>query len=84
MALKIRLQRHGSKGRPFYHVVITDSRNARNGRFIERVGHYDPAPNESIIELKTDRMAHWYKVGARPSVCVEGLLKAKKIDLTKI
>ena len=84
MALKIRLQRHGNKGRPFYHVVVTDSRNARNGRFIEKVGHYDPAPALSLIELKADRMAHWYKVGARPSVCVAGLLRAKKIDISKL
>lgn len=84
MALKIRLQRHGNKNRPFYHVVVTDSRNARNGRFIEKLGHYDPAPAQSLIELRADRMAHWYKVGARPSDCVASLLRAKKIDISKL
>ena len=84
MALKIRLQRHGNKNRPFYHVVVTDSRNARNGRFIEKLGHYDPAPAESLIELQADRMAHWYTGGARPRDCVASLLRAKKIDITKM
>jgi len=81
MALKFRLQRFGCKGRPFYHVVVTDSRNARNGRFIERVGHYNPMPELSVVELKTDRMAHWYGVGCRPTDTVNALLKIKKVDL---
>ena len=84
MALKLRLQRHGKKGKPFYHVVVTDSRNARNGRFIEKVGYYTPMTEPSVIELKPDRMAHWYKIGARPSDCVATLLKKKKIDLSAI
>ena len=84
MALKLRLQRFGSKGKPFYQVVVTDSRNARNGRFIENLGFYNPMTEPSVIELKSDRMAHWYKVGARPSDCVANLLKKKKIDITKI
>jgi small subunit ribosomal protein S16 len=79
MALKIRLQRFGKKGKPFYHIVITDSRNARNGRFIERIGHYDPMPDLSIVEIAVDRLAHWYKVGARPSDTVANLMKIKKI-----
>jgi small subunit ribosomal protein S16 len=81
MALKFRLQRFGSKGRPFYHVVVTDSRNARNGRFIERVGHYNPMPELSVVELKADRMAHWYSVGCRPTDSVAQMLKIKKINL---
>jgi small subunit ribosomal protein S16 len=84
MALKFRLQRFGSKGRPFYHVVVTDSRNARNGRFIERVGHYNPMPDLSIVELKTDRMAHWYGVGCRPTNTVANLLKIKKVNLASL
>ena len=84
MALKIRLQRHGNKNRPFYHLVVTDSRNARNGRFIEKVGHYNPLTEPSIIELDVERMAHWYKIGARPSDTVGNLMRVKKIDLTKI
>lgn len=84
MALKLRLQRFGCKARPFYHVVVTDSRNARNGRFIERVGHYNPMPELSVVELKTDRLVHWYKVGARPTDTVASLLKIKKIDLASL
>jgi len=84
MALKIRLQRHGNTHRPFYHVVIADSRSPRNGRFIEKVGYYDPMPELSTIELKTDRIAHWYRLGARPSDTVATLLKAKKIDIAKV
>lgn len=84
MALKLRLQRLGRKGRPFYHVVVTDSRNARNGRFIERLGYYDPMPEKSTVELKTDRLVHWYSVGARPSDTVAKLLKIKQVDLAKL
>ena len=84
MALKIRLQRHGNKNRPFYHLVVTDSRNARNGRFIEKVGHYDPMPALSVIELNVERMAHWYKIGARPSDTVANLMRVKKVDITKV
>jgi len=84
MALKIRLQRHGNKGRPFYHLVVTDSRNARNGRFIEQLGHYNPTTEPSVIELNSERIAHWYKIGARPSDTVASLLRAKKIDITKV
>ena len=84
MALKLRLQRLGNKGRPFYHVVVTDSRNARNGRFIERLGYYNPMPELSVVELKTDRLVHWYSVGARPSNCVTNLLRIKKIDLAAL
>ena len=84
MALKMRLKRLGRKGRPFYHVVVTDSRNARNGRFIEQVGHYDPAPELSLIEFNLDRVVHWYKVGARPSDSVAAMLRAKKIDIATL
>ncbi len=84
MALKMRLKRLGRKGRPFYHVVVTDSRNARNGRFIEQIGHYDPAPELSTISFDMDRLVHWYKIGARPSDSVASMLKAKKIDLSAL
>lgn len=84
MALKMRLKRLGRKGRPFYHIVVTDSRNARNGRFIEKVGHYDPAPALSAIEFNMERVLHWYKIGARPSDSFASLLKAKKVDLSAL
>ena len=83
MSVKMRLQRLGTKNRPFYHVVVCNSREARNGKFLEQVGYYNPLAEPSIIELKVDRMAHWYKVGARPSDTVATLLKIKKVDLAK-
>lgn len=84
MALKMRLKRLGRKGRPFYHVVVTDSRNARNGRFIEQIGHYDPNPESSIIEFNVERLSHWYKIGARPSDSVAAMMKAKKINIAAL
>lgn len=81
MALKIRLQRHGKIGKPVYDVVITDSRNARNGKCIEYVGCYNPMPEQSIVELKKERIAHWYKLGARPSNCVKNLIKINNVAL---
>ena len=70
MSLKIRLARGGAKKRPFYRIVVADSRMPRDGRFIERVGTYNPMlPKEhpERIELKTERIRHWLSVGARPS-----------------
>lgn len=84
MALKFRLQRFGSKNKPFYHVVVTDSRNARNGSFLEKVGHYNPLTEPSIIELKPERIQHWYKFGARPSSCVSNLFRIKQIQTTSV
>ena len=70
MALKIRLSRGGAKKRPFYHIVIADSRSPRDGRFIERVGTYNPmVPRESSerVTVKEDRIKYWLSVGALPS-----------------
>jgi small subunit ribosomal protein S16 len=70
MALKIRLSRGGAKKRPFYHIVVADSRSPRDGRFIERVGSYNPmVPKEHTerIMLNTERIEHWLSVGALPS-----------------
>jgi small subunit ribosomal protein S16 len=84
MALKIRLQRRGGKKNPFYHVVVTDSRNARNGRFIEKLGHYNPMVTPSAVSFKTDRIAHWYRVGARPSDTVSTLLRKTNVDIAAL
>ena len=84
MALKMRLKRLGRKGAPFYHIVVTDSRNARNGRFIEQLGHYDPAPELSTIVFNLERVVHWYKIGARPSDSVAAMLRAKKVDIAAL
>jgi len=70
MSLKIRMSRGGSKKRPYYRIVVADSRMPRDGRFIERVGSYDPTlPKDSAerIQLNEDRIKHWLGVGALPS-----------------
>ena len=68
MSLKIRLARAGTKKRPYYHVVIADSRSPRDGRFIEKVGTYDPKVEDSKrVNLVTERIQHWLSVGAQPT-----------------
>ena len=84
MAVRLRLARHGCTHRPFYHVVAADQRKARNGRFIEKVGYYDPNHNPSQIEVKEDRLQYWYERGAELSPTVAKLLKAKKIELSRL
>ncbi len=76
----IRLARHGAKKRPFYQVVVTDSRNARNGRFIERVGFFNPiaSATEEVSRLDLDRIEHWVGQGATVSDRVSVLIKEAK------
>jgi small subunit ribosomal protein S16 len=76
MAVKLRLARRGAKKAPFYHVVATDSRNPRDGRFNEEIGTWDP--NLTKVTLKQDRLEHWLKVGAKPSATVAQLIKLAK------
>jgi small subunit ribosomal protein S16 len=73
----IRLARSGSKKRPFYSIVATDSRNRRDGRFIERVGYYNPVASgaEKTLSIDTTRLAHWEQNGARLSPTVARLAK---------
>jgi small subunit ribosomal protein S16 len=78
MAVVLRLSRAGTHKAPFYHVVATDSRSARDGRYIEDVGVYDPTLTPEKIELKLDRIEHWLKVGAKPSETVAMILKRAK------
>ena len=78
MAVVLRLSRAGTHKAPFYHVVATDSRNARDGKYLEDVGIYDPTQRPERIELKADRVDHWLKVGARPSQTVAAVLKRAK------
>ena len=66
MATKIRLQRFGKKFYAFYRVVITDSRNKRDGQSIEEIGFYDPNKQPSLIDIKSDRVQYWLGVGAQP------------------
>ncbi len=77
MALKIRLARGGAKKRPFYRIVVSESRKARDGRFIERLGTYDPLlskDNGERVKLDVDRIKHWISVGAKPSDRVASFL----------
>jgi len=73
----IRLARGGSKKRPFYHVVVADSRNKRDGRYIERLGFFNPVANDKQerLRLDTGRIEHWVSQGAQPSDRVASLLK---------
>ena len=75
--VKIRLTRGGAKKRPFYHIIVTDSRSARDGRNIERLGYYNPvaAGNEKRIELDTARVDHWVGQGAQMTDKVRNLHK---------
>ncbi len=75
--VKIRLTRGGAKKRPFYHIIVTDSRSARDGRNIERVGYYNPvaAGAEKRVELDTDRVKHWLGQGAQMTDKVADLYK---------
>lgn len=78
--VKIRLRRDGAKKRPFYHVVAADIRRARDGRFIEELGYYNPmvaADVDPILELKEERVRYWLGVGAQPSDKVAALLRKK-------
>ena len=81
MSLKIRLARAGTKKRPYYHVVIADSRSPRDGRFIEKVGSYDPmlADDSKRVTLVTERIQHWVGVGATPTDRVLRFLDAAGI-----
>jgi small subunit ribosomal protein S16 len=82
MSLKIRMSRGGAKKRPYFRIVVADSRNPRDGRFIERVGSYDPLlpkDHEGRVILQEDRIKHWLSVGARPSDRVHRFLDAAGI-----
>ncbi len=74
MATKLRLQRHGKKGKPFYHLVAADARAKRDGKFIEKVGTYNPNTNPATIDIKFDRALDWMMKGAQPTDTVKALL----------
>jgi len=78
MAVSLRLARRGAKKAPFYHVVATDSRNPRDGKFNEQIGTYDPSASPIAVTFKTDRLEHWLKVGAQPSSTVAQIIKKHK------
>ena len=75
MAVKIRLKRMGAKKRPFYRVVIADSRSPRDGRIVEKIGTYDPMTNPATINLDKEKDATWIKNGAKPTDTVKKLIE---------
>ena len=75
MATRIRLARHGRKGKPFYHVVVADSRAPRDGRYIERIGSYNPMTDPATVDLNFERALYWLNVGAQPTDTVRALIK---------
>jgi small subunit ribosomal protein S16 len=72
--LAIRLRRAGSKNRPFFRIVVTESRSARDGSFVDLVGHYDPRTRPETIVVDRERLAKWVRAGARPSDTVRTLV----------
>jgi small subunit ribosomal protein S16 len=78
--VSIRLQRTGAKKRPFYHIVATDSRNSRDGRYIERLGFFNPVAKGKEEELRIDiaRVEHWIGQGAQPTERVSSLVKQSR------
>jgi len=88
MALKIRLARGGAKKRPFYQIVVADARSPRDGRFVEKVGTYNPMlpqENQDRVRLNLDRINHWLSVGAQPTDRVAMFLgKAKVIEMPAV
>lgn len=79
MPTKIRLQRHGKKGHAFFHVVVADSRAPRDGKFIEKLGTYNPNSNPATIDISFERSLHWVKTGAQPTDTCRALLSYKGV-----
>ncbi|PHR71561.1 MAG: 30S ribosomal protein S16 [Lutibacter sp.] len=77
MSVKIRLQRHGKKGKPFYWIVAADARAKRDGKFLEKLGTYNPNTNPATIELDVDGSVKWLQNGAQPTDTAKGLLSYK-------
>jgi len=74
MALVIRLRRHGSRKKPFFRIVVADSRSPRDGRFVDQIGTYDPAFDPPRVELRKEQAERWLRSGARPSETVRKLI----------
>ena len=83
MATRIRLQRHGKKGKPIYHIVIADQRSPRDGRYIEKLGLYNPNVNPAIIDLDFDKAVEWLMKGAQPSDTAKAILSYKGVFMKK-
>jgi len=81
MAVKIRLARFGSKKRPFYRIVVSDSRSPRDGRFIEKVGTYDPLQDPPDVRVDEERLKFWLVRGAQLTDTVKSLLRKAKVEV---
>jgi small subunit ribosomal protein S16 len=79
MPTKIRLQRHGKKAAAFFHIVVADGRAPRDGKFIEKIGTYNPNTNPATIDIDTDRAFEWIKTGAQPTDTCRAILSYKGI-----
>lgn len=77
MPVKLRLQRRGKKGKPFFWIIAADSRAKRDGKFIEKIGHYNPTTNPATIELDVDGAVRWLQNGAQPTDTVRAILSYK-------
>ena len=78
--LSIRWRRTGAAKRPYYRVVVADSRATRDGRFVEVLGHYDPRPDPAVVKIDTERANYWLSKGAQPSDTVRSLLKRSPVE----
>lgn len=83
MATKIRLARHGHKDYAYYHIVVADSRAPRDGKYIERIGSYNPNTNPATVDLNFDRAMYWVGVGAQPTDTVRNILSGEGVMLMK-
>jgi small subunit ribosomal protein S16 len=79
MAVKIRLARHGARKRPFYRIVVADSESPRDGRYLEKIGTYNPLRDPAEVTLKTDRVQYWLQQGAVPTDTVRSILKTQGV-----
>lgn len=79
----MRLARHGKKGYAYYHIVVADSRAPRDGRFIERIGSYNPNTDPASIDLDFDRALHWIQTGAQPTDTVRAILSYEGVMMKK-
>jgi small subunit ribosomal protein S16 len=79
MAVKIRLARRGRKKKPYYHIIIADSRSPRDGRFIEQIGSYNPLTQPATIEVDREKAFEWLNKGAQPTETVKSILRFKGV-----
>ena len=80
MAVRIRLKRMGAKKKPFYRIVVADSRYPRDGRFIEELGYYNPTTKPTTFEVDAEKVQQWISKGAKPSDTVKALLERAELN----